>query len=74
MNQVEFLHISMLWSYWHNKSTEEETGDKASEDLDDSVENEAESCDFCGEVFGDIDDLIDHYGIKGHNLKWKRLA
>ena len=74
MNQVEFLQISMLLSYWHNKSTEDDKGDKTSDDLDDFEENEAESFDFCGEVFGDIDDLIDHYGITGHNLKWKRLA
>ena len=48
-----------LCSCRHTKSTEEETGDETSDDIDDSEENEAESCDFCGEVFGDIDDLID---------------
>ena len=59
MNQVEFLQISMLWSYWHNLSIDEETADETSDDIDDSKGNEAESCDFCGKVFGDIDDLID---------------
>jgi hypothetical protein len=63
------MHKKNLCSYRHIKSTDEETGDETSDDLDDSEENETESCDFCGEVFGDIDDLIDHYGITGHNLK-----
>ena len=40
--------------------------DESSED--DNDDSGVESCDFCGQEYDDIDDLIDHYGITGHNL------
>jgi hypothetical protein len=67
MCKLDETCITNLCSYRHSKSTEEENLDEISEDYD-SDENEVEPCDFCGEVFDDIDDLIDHYGITGHNL------
>ena len=50
-----------------NKPADEEieTNDITNEFEEDS---EAECCNYCSEVFKDIDDLIDHFGITGHNL------
>ena len=31
-------------------------------------DSEVECCNYCSKVFNDIDDLIDHFGITGHNL------
>ena len=58
--------------YEENIRTEKET-DHIDEESDNSFETEedsgTESCNYCGEVFDDIDDLIDHFGTTGHNLK-----
>ena len=58
-----------LCSFRHAKVPEVEPIDENSDDYIESEENEVESCDFCGEMFGDIDDLIDHYCTTAHNLK-----
>ena len=55
-----------------NTRTEKET-DHIDEETDHSFETEedsgTESLNFCGEVFDDKDDLIDHFGTTGHNLE-----
>ena len=48
-----------------HETVEEEPNEKIS---DNETDSDVESCDFCGQVFDDIDDLIEHYGITGHNL------
>ena len=65
-----------LCSFVHTQSTEVEPDDKEIDDYDDSEEteyveneseeNEVEPCESCGEMFDDIEDLIDHYGTTGH--------
>jgi hypothetical protein len=54
-----------LCSFGHT-SIEEESDDKENEDNIQSEENEVEPCESCGELFDDIEDLIDHYGTTGH--------
>ena len=51
--------------FWTYKSIEEEPDDKESDDYNQSEENEVESCESFGEMFDDIEDLIDHYGTVG---------
>ena len=46
-------------------SIEEEHDDKESDDYNQSEENVVESCESVGEMFDDIEDLIDHYGTVG---------
>ena len=57
---------SILCSFGHTKSIEEELDDKESDDYNQSEEIEVESSESCGEMFDDIEDLIDHYGTTGH--------
>ena len=54
-----------LCSFGHT-SIEEEPDDKENEDNNQSEENEVEPCESCGEIFDNIEDLIDHYGTTGH--------
>ena len=66
----QFRHTNKETASTEKEEDEQETVEvepikKVSDDENDSG---VESWDFCGQVFDDIDDLIDHFGITGHNL------
>ena len=48
------------------KKWEVEPVDENDDADNESGENEVEACDFCCEMFDEIEDLIDHYGTTGH--------
>ena len=52
--------------YYRHTSLEVEPVDENGDADNESGENEVEACDFCGEMFDEIEDLIDHYGTTGH--------
>ena len=59
-----------LCSFTHSKVPEEEPVDEHSENDNESEsednELDVEPCESCGQLFDDIEDLIDHYGTTGH--------
>ena len=52
-----------LCSYRHT-TNEDEPNDQESDDENEEIQ--IEPCESCGEIFDDIEDLIDHYGTTGH--------
>ena len=64
-NSVHGTKIDLFKEKDLHYSIEEEPDDKESDDYNQSEEIEAESCESCGEMFDDIEDLIDlHIGLK----------
>jgi hypothetical protein len=55
-----------LCSFSNKKVPEIEPIGENSDDFNESEENEVEACDFCGEMFDEIEELIDHYSTTGH--------
>ena len=57
-----------LCSFRHTKVPKVDLIEENIDDYNESEENniEVESCESCGEMFDDIEDLIDHYGTTGH--------
>ena len=64
-----------LCSFRHPIVPEVEQIEENSDNHNESGENDImdESCESCGEMFDDIEDLIDHYSPTGH-LQWRRIA
>lgn len=56
-----------------NDDDDKSVRENANETFDDKDANKSEeelsSCNYCGEVYKDIDDLINHFGETGHNLE-----
>ena len=64
MCKLDKTYTFNLCSFRHTKTNEEEPFDNESDD--ENEENEVEPCESCGQLFDDIEDLIDHYGTTEH--------
>ena len=62
-----------LCYYRHTKSIAEGPVDNKCNDDNETGESEVEACESCGEMFDEVEDLIDHYGTTGH-LMWRKYA
>ena len=59
----------VLCAFKHPEANPRRTkGDELTAEIIEVTDDESVECDYCKKRFGDIDDLIDHFGKTEHNL------